>query len=185
MAESQEPEPYRLIDVEPVKTEGVPRYIHQALPAEERTGHIVDYGPVSERPQHLCPNCDYILTGLTSRRCPECGEEFTILEARMRGIELSDGVRRLVRSETIARIKMYAGLVLIVLSVWFQNVGPGTATSVLGLAFTYRGWVMMIFMGPLWALTVLYKVAGDRQWNEAIWLAGLIAAGVSIFLRTL
>jgi len=36
-------------------------------------------------PLHLCPTCNYNLTGLTEFRCPECGNEFTLSEARASG----------------------------------------------------------------------------------------------------
>src|SRR5262249_28335642 len=31
------------------------------------------------------PNCDYNLAGLTTRRCPECGRDFTLTEALRHG----------------------------------------------------------------------------------------------------
>lgn len=185
MEPSKEPEPYKVIEIEPAKLVSVHRHISNQERASGVEVHLVDHGAIPERPAHVCPNCDYNLTGLTSRRCPECGEEFSLIEARMRGIELSDGVRRVIRAETIALIKMYIGIGLMMFSVWLQIVGPGTPFTLLGFVITLRGGVMLIFMAPLWCFIAIYKALADRTWAEAIWLAGLVAAGVSVFLRML
>ncbi len=59
-------------------------------PDEAAPKHTVDhfqemtpaFEPIPANPLHLCPNCNYNLTGLTSRICPECGETFDVLDAR-------------------------------------------------------------------------------------------------------
>ena len=45
--------------------------------------------PIPAKPLPLCPHCNYNLTGLTSRICPECGRPFTVQEARAHGFKLS------------------------------------------------------------------------------------------------
>ena len=46
-------------------------------------GPAIPEPPIPESPLHLCPNCNYNLTGLTCHRCPECGQHFTLAEARL------------------------------------------------------------------------------------------------------
>lgn len=40
-----------------------------------------DLPPIPELPPHRCPTCQYNLTGLTHRRCPECGGDFSTTDA--------------------------------------------------------------------------------------------------------
>jgi hypothetical protein len=180
-----EPEPYKLIEIEPQKLVSLHRHTTSLERATGAEAHLVDHGAIPERPAHVCPNCDYNLTGLSSRRCPECGEEFSLLEARMRAIELSDGVRRVIRAESIERAKLFAGIGLMLAAVWLQNVGPGTVSSVLGIVITYRGWVMIVFMAPLWCGLAVFKSLADRTWAEAIWAGGLVAICISAILWVL
>lgn len=39
-----------------------------------------------------CPNCDYLLYGLTEKRCPECGRGFTVEEVGLSAEELASAV---------------------------------------------------------------------------------------------
>jgi hypothetical protein len=77
--------------------EGGGPYTREQIPA----------GPVPAGPQHLCPTCDYILTGLVSRRCPECGDPFTLDEARRRAVDRSPAIRRMHRA---AQAQRWGGL---------------------------------------------------------------------------
>ncbi len=174
-----------LINVEPVKQVTVQRHLSDEERASGIEPHLIDHGEVPKRPPHICPNCDYDLRGLTSRRCPECGEEFTLLEARMRAIELSDGVRGALREETLDQIKVYGGLGLMVLSIWLQNMMPGSLAGWFGVHATRQGWLMLIFMLPLWLATPIYKFLWDRTWPDAIGAAGVVAAAAGLILRSL
>lgn len=48
-------------------------------------GREPTYPPIPRVPAHVCPHCRYHLTGLTTRRCPECGKLFTQREALAAG----------------------------------------------------------------------------------------------------
>lgn len=185
MPEPEDRDAYRLVDVEPVKKEDVHRYTSTMDRAASAEVHLVDAGAIPQRPAHVCPNCDYNLTGLIARRCPECGEAFTVLEARMRGIELSESVQSFVRLEWISQFKLYAGIALLALSVWLANFYTGSVRGWLGLDMSFRGVLMLSFLPALLFLAVVYKITRDRSWPDALWLAGLIAAGLSVFLKLL
>lgn len=46
--------------------------------------------PVPRLPGHVCPTCDYDLSTLRSRVCPECGNLFTLADARRRARAIDD-----------------------------------------------------------------------------------------------
>ena len=156
------------IEFEPLSLVGVERHVGYTAP--QSGANVIDGGPVPQRPEHRCPNCDYILAGLTSRRCPECGEPFTVLEARLRGLELSDGIRQAMRSDRKDEIRKYVGLLLVLASVELQNVLAGD-----WLALSPRGMLMLTFMAPLWLGILLFKQLRDENWAYACWVAGLVA----------
>jgi len=183
MSPPEKSEHFRLVEVEPAGKADVPRHIVGAVPPERPGENPAESWPIPQRPEHICPQCDYNLTGLTSRRCPECGEPFTLLEARIRGIELSDGVQSVVRLEQLTRIKLYAGGGLIALSVWMQNVTSGGLAGWLGLRLTQPGRLMLFFLLPLFVGAYVYKLAADRTWEETIWLTGLVAGCAGLALR--
>ena len=168
----EEPPPPQ-IELEPLHLRDVPRYERYAPPAPNQ---MVDTGAVPSKPEHRCPNCDYILAGLTSRRCPECGEPFTILEARMRGIELSEGMREAMRYEHLNEVKKYVGMGMLLMSVELQNlVAPGWGW----LTLSPRGFLMLVFMIPLSIGVIALKVIREEGWSYAFWVAGLVAMVVS------
>ena len=158
--ERREPPP---IEMQPLHLQNVARHIGSALP-----GQAVDVGPVPQIPEHRCPNCDYILAGLTSRRCPECGEPFTLLEARLRGLELSDGIRQAMHGERLDQIKKYTGLFLHLASISLQNILAGNWA-----ALSFRGALLLAFMVPLWLGVILLKNVRDWNWSQACWIAGV------------
>jgi hypothetical protein len=89
--------------------------------------------PVPYRPVHLCPQCDYNLGGLTSRRCPECGSFFTLIAARRHAFEKSQAGRRRRREERRQKRKS---------SIWlFLPEDVSAALFVLGIVLVVLGFV--------------------------------------------
>lgn len=174
MTSSSDEEPPPKIELEPLQLRDVPRYARYSPPSPYQ---LTDTGAVPSKPEHRCPNCDYILAGLTSRRCPECGEPFTILEARMRGIEMSEGMQEAMRNEHLQEVKGWVGLGMLVVSVELQNVlafgGGGWLT------LSSRGFLMLVFMIPLWIGVIVLKAVREEGWSYACWVAGLVAMVVS------
>lgn len=128
--------------------------------------------PVPAEPLHLCPTCDYNLTGLTARRCPECGEAFTLPDARDRGVEKSIGYRRYFVTERYEQWKFLIGWALIV---------AGFLMPVLWRPWSRPAWGLrgggMIFLTPIFlAFACFYKEIRDTTWADAILVAGLGAA---------
>ena len=129
---------------------------------------------------YRCPNCDYILAGLTSRRCPECGEPFTIDDALMHGRESTIGMSELrthVRRDTI---KYWAGVLMLAAAFMGPNIRGGASFPSPPVSF--RGWFMLIFMIPLMTFTTYIRQSGDYKWSDMLFIAGLVGLGVGIML---
>ncbi|MBI5763351.1 MAG: hypothetical protein HZA51_07495 [Planctomycetes bacterium] len=172
------------IELEPVVSETIPRHIPEADRAALAEAGLPESSPIPEKPLHVCPNCDYNLTGLASRRCPECGEEFTLHEARMCGVEMSAPIQRMLRRERFEQIKAYVGSAAIVLSVWWQNVRPGSVSGWLGLQLSPRGTVMLALMPMLFVIIWGYKTVWDRSWSDAIFLAGAATGALAVLFAS-
>jgi hypothetical protein len=153
------------IEMEPLHLREVSRYAAYSAPLPG--SHLVDTGPIPEKPEHRCPKCDYILAGLTSRRCPECGEPYTLLEARM---------REAMRSEHLEEVEKYVGLGMLFVSVELQNL---LASGAGWLTLSSRGFLMLVFMIPLSIGVIILKVVREEGWSYACWVAGLVAMIVS------
>lgn len=129
--------------------------------------------PVPAEPLHVCPTCDYNLTGLIARRCPECGEPFTLADARDRAVEKSIGYRRYFATERYQRLKYRIGWALILAGFLMPVLMMRPAGRV---AWGMRGGGM-IFLVPIFlAFAYFYKVIRDTTWADAILVAGLGAA---------
>jgi hypothetical protein len=165
-------------DLEPAQLCEVPRYADPA--GTPRYGERE--APIPAVPLHLCPSCNYNLTGLTSRRCPECGTPFTLRDAKMHGIEMSDDVQRHLRFERWRNLKSYLGVGLLLLAVWLPNVSTGSLRGLLGLKLTGRGYYMLSLLPVLLLFACYYKIVRGYTWEEAIWMAGLIAISISAVL---
>lgn len=71
--------------------------------------------PIAGEPLPLCPNCEYNLTSLTTRRCPECGDCFTIRDAIRAGHGETPRPAWADRAAWwVERIEAAAGLLLVV-----------------------------------------------------------------------
>lgn len=128
-------------------------------------------------PAHLnlrCANCNYLLTGLKNRICPECGEPFDPLETYQKNIkstwEFHFTYQRplwqyiLIGVSLLPALVLYVGLGIrfgfwIYISVaWFIACALVTAVVyVMGRYFDWRGptfWIALIYLWGVLALRV-------------------------------
>ncbi len=128
--------------------------------------------PIPAYPVHLCPNCDYNLTGLTSRRCPECGEPFDLRDARYQATRQMPGVRRFYRKATIDR---WAGRISGVLLTWailMPNLEFSSGWPWVTLGTSADGW----FILTITAIAVLWGWLGQAYWDLSRPRVVLVAA---------
>lgn len=167
------------IELEPLDTEPLPQRTVGQFP-DARTESGQDTYAVPERPLHLCPNCDYNLTGLTSRRCPECGEPFTLHDARMRGIDTSDAVRGLRVRVRWGQVRVGIGLALMTLAFVAANSLrlSGLTGSTFGPLnrFTFPGVFILIVIGGLLMFIAFWKYYFELAWPNLILGIGIIVA---------
>lgn len=134
--------------------------------------------PVPAFPPHVCPNCDYNLTGLTSRRCPECGEPFTLLDARRTAGEKSLGRfarLRILSQWERARFLVGVGLTIIsILVVNFLHLGAGRSLV------SFQGGLMVIALLPtlIWS-GFLQDLMGWTPSDVAL-LVGVVMTGIAM-----
>jgi hypothetical protein len=131
---------------------------------------------------YRCAHCDYILAGLTSRRCPECGEPFTIDEALLHGRESPPDMAILFAAVRRDTFKFYAGVFMLFAGFMAPNIRGGASFKTGPLSF--RGLIMLIFMIPVLAFTTYFRQSGDVKWCDMIFIAGLIvlAGGIIVAL---
>ena len=172
----KEREPARLIELQPLD-EVPPPPRHVGKSGEVVAGLAGDHGrPVPEQPLHLCPECDYNLTGLVSRKCPECGTPFTLSEARRHADGFSPAAQRDRRSARLDRIFFYGGLVLLVAGMVTPMVIPwGGVARIVALRF----WMFVL---TILILTVawVFKSALDRPWSDGMIMAGLLSLAFTV-----
>lgn len=123
--------------------------------------------PIPAKPLPLCPHCDYNVTGLTSRVCPECGKSFTVQGARARGFKLSkEG-----RGADYRRAK----------PGWRSAIGQtlrecaGILTLALGMAMTGLG-----FLAPIVTANIWRQTGGIFSLGEKMAFKVLMAMGIMI-----
>jgi ribosomal protein L37E len=121
---------------------------------------------------HLsCARCGYNLTGLTSRRCPECGTPFSYLSAR-RILRTGREPAEDSRVALIANIKLVLGGV----ALTFAIAAPwATATN----SFEYIGalivtWVNLLIL----AFGLKYLIASTMTLAEWLFRMGLLLAAL-------
>ncbi len=169
-------EPAKLVELQPLDEAPLPPR-HVGKSGEFVVGLDGDYGrPVPERPPHLCPECDYNLTGLVSRRCPECGTPFTLSEARHHADGSSPATQRDLRSARFERIFFYGGLALLVGGMVTPMVIPwGGVARIMALRF----WMTVL---TILILTVawVFKSALDWGWADCMALAGLLSLAFAV-----
>ena len=158
-------------------------------PAASTAGAISEAGPatvlpekepIPQRPLHLCPTCDYNLTGLISRRCPECGEPFTIPDARQRGFELSEGGRELRRWLRADRAILVLGVFLLVFGIICPCIYRDPLAGTLQFAPTLRTWAIWLGLVPLSGVMLMVNVYCEQSWSHALLEIGVVATIVGI-----
>ncbi|MEE8385032.1 MAG: hypothetical protein V3S01_03870 [Dehalococcoidia bacterium] len=179
MGEASGGEPIELEQFQPIETpgdvagEGGGPYTREQMPA----------GPVPASPLHLCPTCDYILTGLTSRRCPECGDPFTVDEARRRAVDQSPAIRRMHRAALANRWAGVLGAALLVGAVLVLNLGVERSPPWVRLRPSAGGATMLVLAAVILLFALMAKSLFDSEWSHLLLIGGLVAAfGVLVLL---
>lgn len=167
------------IELDLCKTVDTPRYvIHDGGACYTRA--VMPLPPVPSRPLHLCPYCDYNLTGLTTYRCPECGEPFTISEARQRAMELSPDFRYLRWSARLGRFGGVFGFLLLVAAAVLPNAIAGGCANYPAITVTGAGLLSWGFLMVLILTACLVKSFIDASWSQLLLAVGLLAASVTV-----
>ena len=135
---------------------------------------------------HLCPNCDYNLTGLIERRCPECGEPFDLGEARFRGFELSEGGASLRHWEKLDWVRRGLGVGLIILGFCLPTIVGAVFKSTPGLLPAVgKRWLMLFLVAPgdLMLLMVCWYL--DYGWSRILLTVGILTAAAGLLVAFL
>jgi len=178
--DSDDPDKKPLIELAPLTpTKDLPpggKFEDRWVSIEQQAESTAIQAPVPAEPLHLCPTCDYNLTSLTARRCPECGEPFTLLDARDRAVEKSIGFRRYFATERYEQWKMRIGVALLVAGLLLPTIQRPGSSWWPQLRIGVRGGAMIVFMPIFLAFACFYKVIRDTTWADALLVAGLGAA---------
>lgn len=177
----QDVPPKPALELEPLNVASTPRHVEQT---NHGLGTIDPEVPVPAHPLHLCPNCDYNLTGLRSRRCPECGESFSLGDARGRGFETSDEMKSLLISDRWAEVNKYLGITLIVASFITINWVRYNPLTGLGLykggVFSFRGVLCFGFILSMLALGAIMRAFFEFRWASILLAIGLVLACLAV-----
>jgi hypothetical protein len=158
----------------PIKT---PRHVGmQDTPAAE--SHV----PIPERPLHLCPYCEYNLTGLTRWRCPECGEFFTLAEARAAGFSASKTAVHMRRIGHRDRVISAIGFLLLGFAFIAPCVSTNTVSGKLQIGFTVRSWLVWLVGVPMVVTSILVHLYFGVRWSRLSFVMGLLLAVLCIVL---
>lgn len=125
--------------------------------------------PVPEKPPHVCPSCDYNLTGLTSRRCPECGDHFTLEDARYAGGGGRGGsVEQASRQRMLTlRRRYHTGLALIAIGL----IGPWATRG-----FDHKAPLMILLLvaAPIILPSIYYTMNSEVEWATLVLFWGIM-----------
>ena len=159
------------IELEPLKIEG-----GDAPP--DRDDELEDYArprTVPSHPLHQCPTCDYILTGLTGRRCPECGEIFDLREARLAAIDRSLFGNGLLNSPWFEQVKVGFGVLMLFVGFSLPCMFIRTRGSLDSV-------IMAVMLPAILLLGTLYKATRDLTWAQAMILMGSVTLCLGLIL---
>ena len=161
--------------------------------------------PVPSWPAHLCPRCDYDLTGLTSRRCPECGAAFTLVAAREHAYEKSEAGHLQRCEERSARKKAspWLGLrrdlqyAIVITGILLAIVGflspliieakwprPNQWDAALDpvLKAIIRSATVVAIMAPVDVLIAIIAVRKGWQWTPVVLIIGVLTCAVGVII---
>lgn len=158
------PEPYDVSADPPGRPEPLPRFARASggVPNDPTLAEPV---PVPADPPHHCPACDYNLTGLYSRRCPECGRPFRLFEARLERWPPTPEMVQDRREARHDRWRMILGATLTLVGylapvVWHRSMKPA--------------WVISMIAVPAWILSLGAAYRMDLKCNFAVAWAGIV-----------
>lgn len=129
----------------------------------------LSHTPVPSMPLHVCPTCEYNLTGLTRRICPECGEAFTLSDARGAGFAVGEPAQKLHRLLFVQRVKTATGITLLLLSFVVANWFVG-GTS--GLSLSGAGLFMLAVLAGNLLIASLARAWADWEWGNTLLVCG-------------
>ncbi len=122
-------------------------------------------------PLHICPICDYNLTGLKRRRCPECGELFELHEARRAGSRSNPRMRSDRIAMGLSSASLVTGLIL-----FFGSIGVGSLLMRDAPGYWSLWFVIAGALVATWV--IMYRVFFGRHRPYTILLAGLLMATI-------
>jgi hypothetical protein len=178
MTESDDPQEQRAklrIELEPV-VYGVSEVPPEPPPREE---------PIPERPLHLCPHCEYNLTGLTSRRCPECGKPFTLRQAKDRGLGILDEKEDDRLALRRGRRMLGLGIALVVFGFACPWIAVRIGASGLNAPASIRLWFMYYFAAPVGCALAFLCRYDDQGWPRTMMTVGIVMALMGLYVALL
>lgn len=172
------------IELEPISSEPMPQRNLGQFP-DARTEAQAGTHAIPPKPLHLCPACDYNLTGLTARRCPECGEPFTLQDARMRGFETSEPMKEFARRLTWGKTVLIISWTLIFTAFYCSNsiritFSPFSVSVLTWTSLTSAGFLMLTL-----TISMLVILMIVRAYFEIPATYVLLAIGVALCLVSL
>lgn len=155
--------------------------------------------PIPAKPLPLCPRCDYNLTGLTSRVCPECGKPFTVQEARAHGFKQSKegrsagyrGGERGWRSALAQTVRECAAALALALGMAMTGLGffapivtaniwPRTGGMLpLGAKIAFKVVIAMTVMIPVDAVIAGVGARRGYGWTAILLVTGVLTVVIS------
>ncbi len=95
----------------------------------------------------VCPQCDYLLRGLTTPRCPECGRDFDRGRLLVEQYLIEGGLRTRGKGNKFAKWCRYITVIII-----FGVFGAGLSLSLLSLllpSLSPASWPVTVVEGPV------------------------------------
>lgn len=166
------------IELEPLSVTPTSRY---PSPSGASNPFVIDdTQAIPARPLHLCPTCSYNLTGLIERRCPECGNPFTLREAREHAFATSGPMKELLDQINTERYQAIAGVFMLCVGWYLANnvslsFSPLSASFLRLGAITFSGVVQLLLLIAILLPGMLWKVYGDLSSARACFIMGMIS----------
>ena len=139
-----------------------------------------DYGiPIPDADGHLCPKCNYDVRKLTGRVCPECGEHFTLGEARQAGMAKDPHYKIDYQVINANRLQIGVAFCVIGFAIFLPSIAKLAAPTwgQVGL--------QVIFGVPFLFLGIMYCYCFMRPARDGLFLAALLYGAFSLVLIAL